>query len=61
VNRIYLGPPQERFAELEDAQGIEWVTLIVLGASLVVLGLVPRLLLDSIEGGVADLLTRWGV
>jgi NADH-quinone oxidoreductase subunit M len=61
VTRIYLGPPRETFAHLEDAQGIEWVTLIVLGALLVVFGLYPRLLLDSIEGGVADLLRRGAV
>jgi len=61
VTRIYLGPPKEAFAELEDAHGVEWVTLIVLGALLVVFGLYPRLLLDSIEGGVADLLGGWDI
>jgi len=60
VNRIYLGPPKEKFAELRDAHGMEWVTLVVLGALLVVFGLVPRLLLDSIEVGVAEFLSRWG-
>ena len=61
VNRIYLGPPKEKFAELPDAHGVEWVTLVVLGGLLVVFGLYPRLLLDSIEGGVAEFLGRWGI
>ncbi len=61
VRQIYLGPPGVSSVGLEDARGVEWVTLVVLGALLVVFGLAPRLLLDSIEVGVAELLIRWGV
>jgi NADH-quinone oxidoreductase subunit M len=61
VNRIYLGPPNRHFADLQDAHGVEWFTLVVLGGLLVVFGLYPRLLLDSIHVGVAEFLSRWGV
>jgi len=61
VNRIYLGPPNERFPDLGDARGVEWVTLVVLGGLLVVFGIYPRLLLDSIHGGVAEFLMHWRV
>ncbi len=59
VNRIFLGPPNPDFPELEDARGVEWVTLIVLGGLLVVFGVYPRLLLDSINVGVAEFLAKW--
>jgi hypothetical protein len=35
---------------------VEWVTLVVLAGLLIVLGLYPRLLLDSIHVGVLELL-----
>ncbi|HXV77307.1 MAG TPA: NADH-quinone oxidoreductase subunit M [Candidatus Polarisedimenticolaceae bacterium] len=60
MNRIFLGPPNPDFDKLEDARGMEWVTLVVLGGMLVVFGLYPRLLLDSIQGGVVEFLARWG-
>jgi NADH-quinone oxidoreductase subunit M len=58
VTRIFLGPPNGDIERLEDARGMEWVTLAVLGGLLVVLGFYPRLLLDSIQAGVAEFLTR---
>lgn len=60
VNRIFLGPPNPDFPELPDARGMEWVTLVVLGGLLIVFGLFPRLLLDSIDVGVMEFLSRWG-
>jgi hypothetical protein len=40
---------------------MEWVTLVVLGGLLIVLGLYPRLLLDSIHVGVGEFLMRLGI
>ena len=34
VNRIFLGPPNERYPDLSDARRVEWVTLVVLAALL---------------------------
>jgi NADH-quinone oxidoreductase subunit M len=59
VNRIFLGPPNPDFPDLPDARGMEWVTLVVLGGLLLVFGLYPRLLLDSIDVGVVEFLSRW--
>jgi NADH-quinone oxidoreductase subunit M len=59
VNRIFLGPPNPDFPELQDARGMEWVTLVVLGGLLIVFGVYPRLLLDSINVGVLEFLARW--
>jgi len=60
VNRIFLGPPNPRFEELEDVRRVEWVTLIVLGGLLILLGIYPRLLLDAIHVGVGELLAGLG-
>jgi NADH-quinone oxidoreductase subunit M len=61
VNRIFLGPAKPNLEELTDARGMEWVTLVVLGALLILFGFYPRLLLDSIHVGVGELLSRLGV
>ena len=60
VTRIFLGPPNPDYAELEDARGMEWVTLVVLSSLLVLFGFYPRLLLDSIHVGVGEFLARFG-
>src|SRR5262245_24841027 len=54
---IFLGPTR-REEPVHDARGMEWVTLVTLGASLVVLGVWPRLLLDAIDSGVGEFLVR---
>jgi NADH-quinone oxidoreductase subunit M len=61
VKMIFLGPADPALDEMEDARGVEWVTLVVLGGLLIVLGLYPRLLLDVIQIGVGDLLTQLGI
>ncbi len=56
---IFWGPgPSEEFHELSDAKRTEWVAPVVLGVCLVVLGLWPRIVLDSIEGTSAAHLQR---
>jgi NADH-quinone oxidoreductase subunit M len=60
VTRIFLGPPNPNYPDLPDARGVEWVTPVVLAGLLIVLGLFPRLLLDSIQVGVGELLARLG-
>jgi NADH-quinone oxidoreductase subunit M len=61
VRMIFLGPPNPDYEEIEDARGVEWVTLYVLGGLLIVLGLFPRILLDAIQVGVADFMLRLGI
>jgi NADH-quinone oxidoreductase subunit M len=60
VRTIFLGPPSDTHLELRDARGMEWATFAVLGGSLVVLGVWPRLLLAPLSSGVAEMLARLG-
>lgn len=54
---IFWGPgPAEDFHELSDARRTEWAALVLLGVGLVVLGVWPRLVLDSIGTGSATYL-----
>src|ERR1019366_5597702 len=56
---IFWGPgPTEDFHELTDARRTEWFALVTLGVGLVVLGVWPRLLLDTIDAGSATYLTQ---
>jgi NADH-quinone oxidoreductase subunit M len=48
--------PSGDFHELTDARRTEWGALVILGVSLVVLGVWPRLLLDYIDSGSASYL-----
>jgi NADH-quinone oxidoreductase subunit M len=58
VRTIFLGPPAPEGLHLRDVRGAEWATCVVLGGTLVLLGVWPRLLLDPVGAGVAELLTR---
>jgi NADH-quinone oxidoreductase subunit M len=60
MRRIFLGPADAGGHHVEDARGSEWVSLVTLGGLLVVLGVWPRLVLDTIRVGVGELLTRLG-
>jgi NADH-quinone oxidoreductase subunit M len=60
---IFFGPEKEiyhkeDFGELKDAIGIEWIALTILSAILIGVGLYPKLLLDSIDIGVVELLQK---
>jgi NADH-quinone oxidoreductase subunit M len=54
---IFLGASYPH-GDVQDARGVEWVTLVVLGSALVVFGVWPRLILDAIDRGVGELLVR---
>ncbi|MFI5297629.1 MAG: hypothetical protein ACHREM_05975, partial [Polyangiales bacterium] len=56
---IFWGPgPSEAVHDLHDARRTEWGALVLLGASLVILGVWPRLILDPIDPGSAMYLPR---
>ncbi len=61
VKTIFLGPPHPETAHLPDAQRTEWLTPAILSTLLVVLGIYPRLFLDTIHVGVGELLSILGV
>jgi NADH-quinone oxidoreductase subunit M len=58
VRTIFLGPAPAASVELRDARGVEWLSFVILSGALVILGVWPRLLLGSLNAGVAALLTR---
>jgi NADH-quinone oxidoreductase subunit M len=54
---IFFGPgPSERFHELHDPRRSEWGALLVLGASLILFGSYPRLILDFIHLATSEYL-----
>jgi NADH-quinone oxidoreductase subunit M len=60
VRMIFLGPAPSGHAELRDARGVEWLSFVLLSGALVVLGVWPRLILQPLNAGVAEFLTRLG-
>jgi NADH-quinone oxidoreductase subunit M len=46
LQRVYLGPPNEKYRTLPDMSGRELFTLIPLGAIVIFLGIYPRPILD---------------
>ena len=57
VRNIFWGPgPDEGFHELSDARRTEWGALCVLGATLILFGCWPSLILDLIDGSTPDYL-----
>jgi NADH-quinone oxidoreductase subunit M len=57
IQRIFLGPVNERWASLPDMDTREKVSLVPLAALMVVFGLFPKPLLDVINAAMAVLVT----
>jgi NADH-quinone oxidoreductase subunit M len=60
VQKVFLGPRPPGYDDLPDARTTEWVALVVLGAILIVTGVMPRLLTDFLNVGVQDYLKLLG-
>ncbi|MBI3455827.1 MAG: NADH-quinone oxidoreductase subunit M [Candidatus Rokubacteria bacterium] len=62
AKRIFWGPLAEaEHAHLADAEGPEWVSLVVLSAILILFGLAPALALGPVDRATVALLDRLGV
>ena len=63
VRQIFWGPKSAdpHFQDLPDAQGTEWVALVLLMCILVLFGVVPHLLVGPIDTATVPLLTRMSV
>jgi NADH-quinone oxidoreductase subunit M len=63
AKQIFWGPKRDdpMFHNLPDAQGTEWVALVVLVFVLVLFGVVPGIAVDAIDSATAPLLIRLGV
>ncbi|MTI79883.1 MAG: NADH-quinone oxidoreductase subunit M [Firmicutes bacterium] len=53
-----FGTPREKYNHLKDLKGVEMVPLVVLGAVLVIGGLMPSLLFDMVDSGVAPIMSH---
>ncbi len=53
-----FGPPREEYNHLKDIKGVELVPLVVLGFVLVVGGILPSLLFDMVDSGVAPIMSH---
>jgi NADH-quinone oxidoreductase subunit M len=58
AKQIFWGPPSPHFDHLVDAQGPEWVALVVLVIVIVVFGMVPGLALALVDTATVPLLAR---
>lgn len=57
---IFWGPgPSERYHDLSDARGVEWVALVTLGAGLILFGVYPDLVLAPIDTGTSEHLSAF--
>jgi NADH-quinone oxidoreductase subunit M len=63
VRAIFWGPrsPDPHFAHLPDAQGPEWVALVLLVCVIVVFGIAPGLAVAPIDSATVPLLVRLGM
>ncbi|NLT95738.1 MAG: NADH-quinone oxidoreductase subunit M [Clostridia bacterium] len=52
VQKVFYGPRNPRWDDLEDAKGVEMVPIVILCAVLLFLGFFPSLLMDMINNGV---------
>ena len=57
VRVIFWGPgPSDRYHDLTDANGTEWVALVVLGACIVIFGVAPDLILQFVDVSTVEYL-----
>jgi len=55
VRAIFWGEgPSDDFPDLRDAEGTEWVALVVLGGCIILFGVAPDLILQYIDSGTSD-------
>jgi len=58
AKQIFWGPPSPHFDHLVDAQGPEWVALIILVGVLVLFGMVPGTAIGLVDTATVPLLSR---
>jgi len=61
LQRVFFGPPTERWASLGDARGIEIIPLVSLIAIIILIGVYPAVLTTVVDHGIATLVTRLGL
>jgi len=57
---VLFGPKREEYDTLRDIRGPEMVPLVVLGTALVIGGILPFLLMDMVNSGIAPIMAHIG-
>jgi NADH-quinone oxidoreductase subunit M len=52
IQRVYLGPPNEKYKALPDINGRELFTLVPLGAIVILVGVYPNVVLDLLRASL---------
>ena len=52
IQRVYLGPPNEKYLKLSEINGRELFTLVPLGAIVIVVGIYPSVVLDLLRASL---------
>lgn len=55
MQRVYLGPPNEKYKSLPEINGREVLTLFPLGAIVVIVGVYPRAVLDLLQSSLDNI------
>ena len=55
MQRVYLGPPNEKYRDLPEINGREIFTLFPLGVIVVIVGVYPRVVLDLLEASLNNI------
>ncbi|NMA13908.1 MAG: hypothetical protein GX930_01545 [Clostridia bacterium] len=53
--KVFFGPRNPRWDELQDAKGVEIVPFVILSGTLILFGVMPDLLMNMIDNGVIPL------
>jgi NADH-quinone oxidoreductase subunit M len=60
IQRVLFGPSESKHAEVGDASLIEAVPIVILLASIVVVGVYPALVTDVFKAGLEPIVERFG-
>ncbi len=52
IQRVYLGPPNEKYLKMPDINGREMFTLVPLGAIVIIVGVYPSVVLDLLRASL---------
>ena len=56
LERVFFGRPRDYLAEVKDADWVEAVPIVLLAASILVVGIYPKLLTDMLEAGIQPII-----
>jgi NADH-quinone oxidoreductase subunit M len=55
IQRVYLGPANEKYLKMPDINGRELFTLVPLGVIVIIVGIYPSLVLDLLRASLDQL------